>query len=244
MQRKSVGLVVAVLVAALGLFNISAGQFARAQEGSGTVTRTITVNGSGEAQGTPDLAYVNLGVDVVNAEASKAIEDVNARMGAIIAAMGELGIEPKDVQTSNYSVYPEDRYDNMGQPIGRVYHVTNTINVVVRDIAKAGAVIDAGLKAGANTVNSFNFGISDTAALETAARSGAVEDARIKAQQLADAFGMTLGKPTVIVENSGYAAPQPVMYAAMKAGDSAGGAQIATGQLSVTVDISVTFEMS
>lgn len=218
-----------------------AGGAAGAQEPS--TSRTINVSGSGEAFGSPDIAYINLGVDVADADISAALDKTNTTMEGIIKALGDAGVDAKDIQTVNFSVYPEDKYDpQTGQATGeRVYHVNNSVNVTVRDIAKVGGVMKAGLDAGANSVNGLNFGIADTKALEAEARKSAVADARDRAQQLADAFGVTLGEVISVSESFGNGPVQPLFGGDQ--GLAIGGAapQISTGQLSVSVQVSVTF---
>jgi len=221
---------------------------------SGTVTaqnvvgtapvNSITVSGSGEASGTPDVAYVNLGVDTTDSDVGQAVENANQQIATIIAAIAETGVDEQDIQTTNFYVYPEDRYDQSGQPTGeRIYRVQNLLNVTVRDIGNVGAVIDAGLSAGANSVNGLTFGIDDTADLEQEARVNAVEDARQRAQQLAEAFGVTVGEPIIISEVTGGMFPPPVPYLAQDAAIGGAGAQITPGQLQVTVQVNVTFAL-
>jgi uncharacterized protein len=205
---------------------------------------SISVSGTGDASGAPDVAYINLGTDTVNADVAQAVEQANTDMAAIIAAITATGVAPEDVKTVNFNVYPEDRYDQNGQPTGeRVYHVQNSLNVTVRDITKVGDVINAGLQAGADSINGLNFGIADTSALEQEARQSAVEDARQRAQELADIFGVTLGDPIIISEVTGQMFP-PIPYAADVAMGGAGGAQITPGQLQVSVQINVTFAIA
>ncbi len=208
-----------------------------------TPSRTISVSGTGEAYGTPDVAYVNLGIDVTDSDIGKALDSANTSMAAIVAAITDTGVDAKDVQTVNFNVYPEDKYDpQTGQATGeRVYHVQNSVNVTVRDMTKVGTVMQAGLGAGANTVNGLSFGISDTKPLEQDARLQAVADARARAQALADAFGVKLGD--VISVSEGYGSvPVPITYAKADAFAAGGAApQVNPGQLSVNVQLSVTF---
>ncbi|MBZ0280047.1 MAG: SIMPL domain-containing protein [Anaerolineae bacterium] len=236
---KMIGTVVLVIVAVMSIAVGSVG----AQD---LPANSISVSGSGEAYGTPDVAYVYLGVDTVDANVGAAVDQANKDLAAIIDAVKALGIAAEDIQTANFNVYPEDRYDpQSGQPTGeRVYHVQQSLNVTVRDITQAGAVIDAGLGAGADTVNGLSFGIADTTTLEQEARLKAVEDARSRAAELAAAFGVTLGEPIIISEVFGNSPVYPLGRAADAVAMGMGGAapsQINPGQLSVNVQISVTF---
>jgi uncharacterized protein YggE len=234
----------AVVLAILVLFSVAGGgQTVSAQTNTGIgPVNSISVSGSGDATGTPDVAYINLGVDTVDADVGKAVENANTEIAAVIAAITDTGIDPKDVQTTNFNVYPEDKYDQNGQATGeRVYHVQNLLNVTVRDISKVSTVIDAGLGAGADSINGLNFGIADTTALEQEARLKAVEDARTRAGQLADAFGVTLGDPIIVSEVTGGSFQPPIPFAAQAGLGGGGGPQINPGQLQVNVQVTVTF---
>jgi hypothetical protein len=231
----------AVLLAVMALLTVAGGPaFAVQAQGGYLPTNSITVSGSGLASGSPDVAYINLGVDSVNASVSQAVAQANQTMAAIMQALTALGVAAEDVQTVSFNVYPEDRYDpQTNMPTGeRVYRVNNMLNVTVRDINRVSEVIQAGLDAGATSINSLNFGIANTTDLEQEARLKAVEDARARAERLAAAMGVTLGQPIIISEGmAGGAVPQ--MFAAM--GFGGGGVQIAPGQLNVSVQVNVTF---
>jgi uncharacterized protein len=243
---KSNGARVAIL-AGVGVLLIFALAVAPAgAQGDARVTdRTINVSGTGEVFGQPDIAYVNLGVDIADPDVGKAIENANTTLTAIVKSVGDAGVAEGDIQTANYSVYPEDRYDpQSGQPTGeRVFHVQLAVNVTVRDISKTGAVIQAGLGAGANSINGLSFGIADMKGLEEEARKAAIADARSRAEQLAGGFGVTLGEPVTISESFG-GAPIPMFSreVASLAVDSA--PQINPGQLSVSIQVNVTFAIA
>src|SRR5690349_8179353 len=74
-------------------------------------SNSISVSGSGQASGTPDVAYINLGIDTTDADVGQAVENANTEIAAIIAALTDAGVDAKDIQTTNFNVYPEDRYD-------------------------------------------------------------------------------------------------------------------------------------
>jgi len=243
---KTVTAAGAVVLVVLALFSIEGGGSVNAQTVVTGPENSISVSGSGEASGTPDVAYVNLGVDTTDADVGTAVEHANIEMAAIIAAITDTGVDPKDIQTTNFNVYPEDKYDANGQRTGeRIYHVQNSLTVTVRDISMVGEVIDAALQAGADTVNGLSFGIADTSALEQEARLKAVDDARERATQLAEAVGVTLGDPIIVSEVSGNYFPPPMPYAAQAAGmGGGGGTEITPGQLQVSVQVNITFAIA
>lgn len=235
-----------ILLAALVLLSAAGGP---AQAGPALQTgilpvNSITVSGSGQAAGTPDVAYINLGVDTVGGGVSQAVNQANQTMAAIIEALAGRGIAAEDVQTLSFNVYPEDRYDAFqgGSTGERVYRVSNTLYVTVRDINRVSEVIQAALDAGANSINGLNFGIADARALQQEARVKAVADARERAARLAEALGVTLGEPIIISEGTG-GGLFPAMYDTMAMGLGGGGPQITPGQLNINVSISVTFAL-
>ncbi len=236
--------VAAVLIAGVAFLSVTGGTVA-AQTTTIGPTNSISVSGFGEVTGTPDVAYVQLGVDVANADISAAVDQANTDVAAVIAALTDAGIAPEDIQTTNFNVYPEDRYDpQTGQSTGeRTYRVQNTVQITVRDISKIGEVVQAGLNAGADTVYGLNFGIEDTTALEAEARLKAVEDARARATALAEAFGVTVGEPIVITEVVGGGFIPVAFDRAQSAVGGAGGPSIQPGQLSVSVQITVSFAL-
>jgi hypothetical protein len=234
--------VLAVVAVGLGSRTVAA-----QQTGSGA-GRTITVSGFGEVFGAPDTAYINLGVDRTDADVTAAVDGARQTLSTIVNTLiNEAGIAENDIQTSNFFVYAEDRFDpQTGRPTGeRIYRAQLGISVTVRDIDSASNVISIALNAGANSLNGLNFGIADTGALEAEARQQAVVDARERAQQLAEAFGVTLGEVVSIAE--GVQLPVPMPLGNARLADSAGGlggSNINPGQLGVDVQLAVTFAIS
>lgn len=203
---------------------------------------TITVSGYGTAYGESDLVYLELGVEMVDADLAAAFTSTSESMNAVIQALRDLAIADEDIQTTGVNVFPEDRF-NPQDPSAeseRVFRVRNTVRVTVRDVTQIEAVISAGLEAGANTIYNLNFGIEDTQTLEGEARIDAVEDARARAQSLADALGVTVGRPVIVSETFNSGIPSPIL--------GRGGAMnfdvstpVSPGQLSVSVLVQITF---
>lgn len=207
---------------------------------------SLTVDGAGQAFGAPDIAYVQLGVQTTNTDVTTAFAEANDVMNQIIGAMTENGVDPNDLQTTGLYLYPEQQYDpQTGQPTATIlFRVNNSVNVTVRDISKVATLISAGVEAGANNIGSLSFGLSEGDALEREARVAAVANARERAGQLAEAMGVQLGAPIVIVETVG-GGQAPVFYErALAQSDGLGGAVVAEGQVSVSVQVKVTFAIS
>jgi hypothetical protein len=206
---------------------------------------SVSVSGFGQAFGAPDVAYVEMGVDIVNTDVGAAVTQANETMETVTSAIAATGVAEEDIRTTNFNVW-SDFYDPASgqQTTERVYHVQNMVRVTVRDVSQVSSVIDAGLSAGANSVFGLNFGIDDPTTLEQDARLEAIANARDRAQKLADAMGVTLGEPIVISETFG-GGVQPFAFEAAQVGlgGGAGAPPISGGQLSVSVQVNVTFAL-
>jgi uncharacterized protein YggE len=213
-------------------------------EGSGqTSPRTLTVSGSGQTYLTPDIAYINIGVHTEGTNAAEAVSSNNTQSQKVIDALKNMGINAKDIQTTNFSIYPQQQYDNQGKPVGEVkYMVDNTVYVTVRDLDKIGDLLDATVKAGANSINGIQFDVADRTQALSDARKAAVADAKGQAEELAQAAGVTLGVVQSISTSTG---SQPVPFYQAK---GAGAADVASvpvspGQMLVTVDVNIVYEI-
>ncbi len=208
---------------------------------------SLTVVGYGTASGIPDMAVIQLGVNILDEDVGAGVAEANAIIASIKAAVLEKGVIEKDIQTTNFNVWPEDRYDpQTGFPSGeRLFHIDGTVQVKVREVGSMGDVLSAALAAGANNVFGISFGIEDTTGLATEARSIAILDARSKAEQLADNMGASLGDPIVVSEGV-LDDLVPISYAIAESGIGIGGggaAPISPGQSSVSVQVQITFEL-
>ncbi len=209
------------------------------------LTNTITVSGFGQAYGKPNVATIQLGVEALNADASKAIAAANTTIAAVTAALTTAGVAEADIQTQNFNLFstnpPPTEVNKAPDAIQHVYQAQITLTVKVRDITKTGSIIDASLKAGVNSIYGLNFGIDDTTSLESDARTKAIADARHRAQELAKALGVTLGDPVIIQEGLSNG---PVPAASIASGKGGGESQVSGGQLSVEVNLQITFAIS
>ena len=208
------------------------------------IARTVSVTGSGQAFLVPDIAYIYLGVHSEKPTASEAMTENNAQTEKMIQALTDFGVDAKDIRTTNFSIWPMDKYDpTTGMPSGeKTYSVDNTVYVTVRDLDKLGDLLDTVVAAGANTVNSVQFDVADKTEAIKNARAEAVKDAEAEAQSLAGAAGLTLGE----IQSIGFfdnSQPYPVFE-----GKGGGGADVAAstvpiqpGQLTFTVTVNVTY---
>lgn len=214
------------------------------QPAAGTVSG-ISVSGEGEVLGTPDTLTMTFGISVTKDTVNEAVSVAAAEATAVIDALEANGVAEEDIQTSNYSIWPQYNYTNNRQIlIG--YQVNNNVTAKIKDIESAGETIDAVTTAGGDdvTVNGVAFSIEDNDALISAARDAAFEDAKAKATQLAELAGVTLGNPITISESFS-PAPQPFRYDELAfAEDSAASTPISPGEQSVTVTVAVQFAIS
>jgi hypothetical protein len=206
----------------------------------------IWVNGVGEITVTPDLATLTLGVEAQAASVAEAQSQAQAAMDKVMAALKAQGLAEKDIQTAYFNISKMTSWDDEKRTETITgYRVTNTVTVKIREIGKAGDIIDAVAEAGGDltTVNGINFSLeNDTAAMQQA-REKAMADAKVKAQQIATLSDVKLGKATYVTENS-YApyAYRNVAYAESK--DASGGTQISAGELTVTVNVQVAYAIA
>lgn len=228
-------------IAAVSLAACSAAPGALADDS--TPLRLMTVSGEGEAAGVPDVAIMSIGVETEGRTAAEALSLNATRMSAAIAKLKARGVAPKDMQTSSISVNPRYDYNNEGRPPKIVgYTAQNSLTVKLRDLAKAGSVIDDAVSDGANTLGGFSFTFDNPKPLMNEARKAAVSDARAKAELYAAAAGVTLG--AVMQIQDGYASqpsPQPMME--MRVAAKAAPTPIETGESSVTANVTIVYEI-
>ncbi len=207
--------------------------------------RSISVTGQGAASGKPDIATLDAGVQTFAATVVEASRDNQAVVDRIFAALEKQGIAEKDIQTANYSIWPEQqmpRGETSGTPRITGYRVSNTVHVKVRDIEAVGKVLAAVTDAGANSVNGIQFGVENTDALEAEARRLAMADARSRAQSLAELAGVELGEVLTLSMSSSPGYPRPYAMARMEMADAGAPVPgIAPGEQSVMVSLHVTY---
>lgn len=154
----------------------------------------LSVSGEGEARAKPDRAMITVGVQTRAATAAAAAAENARKQNAVLDTLRKLGFTPEQLTTSNYSVSPEMQYDQQGQrPRVIGYVVSNNVRVDVRQLDRAGTVIDAALARGANEIHGLNFYLSDPGPARRAAIADAVAKARADAEALASAAGGRLG---------------------------------------------------
>lgn len=165
----------------------------------GITAQGITVTGTGSLKTVPDVSEWTFGVHSRAETAEAALRESSAATRRLLGALKGAGIAKDDLRTEQVSLWPDMREG--GTVVG--YTASNSVHVTVRRMAKAGAIVDAAVAAGANEVSGPSFSVSDTRAQFDKAAGAAYDDALRKAEALAAKAGVTLGRPVAITEASG-----------------------------------------
>jgi uncharacterized protein len=201
--------------------------------------RTLDVTGTGMVTITPDIAYISIGVHTDAESPSMAVNENNVQTQKVIDSLKKSGVAAEDISTTNFSIWPNQSYDDMGQPVGVTTAVDNTVNVTVRDLSKMGEMLDAAISAGANTVYSISFDLADKSADMKKARDLAVKNAQDQAAELAAATGVTLGE----IQNVSYydTSSYPYTDYGTGGGGGGGGVPISPGAMKLTTTVDITY---
>jgi uncharacterized protein len=242
-DRFTGGLIVFALLLLAGAFfipwrHVTWGKFALMP------ASTITVTGEARSEQKSQVASFTAGVTAVDDSKEKAVESVNETVTTLTESVKEFGIPAADIKTQNLSVY------RMEEPIykdGRQrmepgqWRVSNDITIRLRDIDQTEALVNLLNSSGATNVYGPNFAIDDTNEAEVALLSDAIENARQKAQAIADGSQKTLGG--IINVQEGYASSPIPMYALRGDMGGGGGAPVEPGTQTISKSVTVTFEL-
>lgn len=205
--------------------------------------KTVTFSGEGKTIGIPDVVLIDFSVVTDKQTAKEAMEENAQKMNEIINFVKSTGVDEKDVKTRAYNLSP--RYDWLeGKRIFRGYELTSTLVVKIRDLGKISEIIDGAVLKGANRVGDIQFVIDDPEKLKEEARNEAIANAKERANSIAHATGLKLGKIVAFSESTG--GFQPVYDYYLKTAEGAGGApapQIEKGSQEITVGVTLTFEL-
>jgi uncharacterized protein len=205
--------------------------------------RTITMSGKGVLKSAPDKVTVSAGVESQAATAKDALAKNTAAMIRVVDALKSEGIDPKDIQTTNFSVSPQyaDHDDDRKPPRIVGYSVDNRVWVTMRDTAKIGVVLDQLVQAGSNSIGGVYFSVDKPEELEKEARKLAIRDAIAKAKLYAEATGAELGAVQTISEQGGYVPYYPASPK-MEA-STARPVPIEPGAQNTSIEVQVTWEL-
>jgi len=200
---------------------------------------TVTVVGEGTQNATPDNALINLGVSTRQGTAVDAMNTANAEMTALLKAIKGQGVQDVDIQTTGIGVYQENQYNVIG------YRASNTVSVKIHHINNIGTVLGAAQGAVGNDIqiNGISLQLSDNSNQLKGARQTAMTVAAARAKEWANLAGRHLGKVLSVSEVIGGGASYSPCGAGGACGGG-GGAPVQAGQLNVTVDVAVVYELT
>lgn len=201
----------------------------------------ISVSATGKSYQAPDVATVSAGVVTQAATAQDAMRANARKMNSIFDALKAAGIQQRHIQTSQLALNPQYDYKDRRTPRISGYEARNTVTAKSEDLDQVGPMLDALVSAGANNINGISFGIKDSEGAKSEARREAVKDARRKADEMATAAGVRLGRILHMSESShNMPQPRPMMRAmAMESADMA--TPIAGGEQTLAVTVSITY---
>lgn len=217
---------------------------ARADDAS---ARTLSLTGRAEVRAAPDMAVISAGTVSEANTAREALSANNETMAAVLKTIAAAGVAEKDIQTSNFSIQPKYTYppraSDGAQEAPKIdgYTVSNTVTVLVRNLDRLGAVMDAVVSSGVNQMNGLNFTIAEPEPLRNEARKAAVADALARAQLYADAAGVKLGPIRSISEQAQVRPPQPMARMAMEAAAADAAVPIAQGEQVIEATVNIVW---
>ncbi len=239
-------LIAAVLVLSLASTGVLLfGGNSKSDMTQGGQTNTISVSSTGEVTVLPDVGYISLGIETKNADVKKAEEENSKTMDAIMDALKKFDIEETDIKTIGYNIYPQYEEYNDEKPIA--YSVNNTVEVTVKKLEDMSDIIDAAVAAGANRTNSVRFDVLDREESYNEALTNAVNNARARAEVLAEASGLKIVGVMTVNENSSspknyYA--DTMSYTRSESADGGYAPSISSGDMEISASVYITFEVA
>jgi uncharacterized protein YggE len=224
----------------LGLLSCAASAFAQTP----AQRDTIAVTGFGRTTVAPDRVTFNVAVQTVGQTVDEAVNENNAKIKEVIAALKKAGATDRDLRTSNFTIYPQQDYQQGKLPRILGYNVSNNITVTRPNPAEASKLLQAAINAGVNQSSGLNFEVSDPARGRDAGLKAAFDDAKSKATILAQAAGRTLGPAISIGEGGNVGAPPPRPYGmVMAAKAEVSEVPVESGTQENSYTVSVVFEL-
>jgi len=203
----------------------------------------IQVSATGTTNMNPDMATVSAGVVTQGKTAREAMFGNATKMTRVFEELEAAGIEKKHITTSQLSLKPKYNYQNRKAPKIDGYEARNTVSAKTYNLDDVGAMLDALVKAGVNNINGVQFSIKDSKAAKDKAREDAIREAREKAESMASAAGVKLGKLKSLSESGGNFRPQPVAYA-LEARSAGASTPVAAGEQAISVTVNMSYDIA
>jgi uncharacterized protein len=240
-----IGALIAIAASAVTAVAVRAGAGGSTQSsvGAGGVAGprdTITVVGEGTQNATPDNALMSMGVSTRQGTAVEAMTAANTEITAVLKAIKGQGVQDADIQTTGINVYQDQQYNVVG------YRASNTVNVKIHHMANIGTVLGAAQGAVGNDIqiSGIALQLSDNTNQLKGARQGAMTAAAARAKEWANLAGRHLGKVLSVSEVIGGGSSYSPCGAGGQCGGGGGGAPVQAGQMNVTVDVAVVYELT
>ena len=206
----------------------------------------IWVNGEGKVTAAPDTVLLTLGIEAESKTVAQAQQQAATAMNGVMQALKGGGVADKDIQTQRFSIYPVRKWiEDERREVTTGYRVSNMVLVKIRDIDKAGSVIDAVAQAGGDMtrVNDIGFTVDDPTPYYKEARDKAVADAMDKAKQIAGGAGVKLGDLIYVSEGASYT-PQVVRNVYMEAAkDAMAPTPVSAGEMEFQLTVQMVYEI-
>jgi uncharacterized protein YggE len=206
----------------------------------------LWVSGEGKSKAAPDVVLLSLGIEAESKTVARAQQDAAQAMDDVMKALKANGVADKDIQTQRFSILPVTKWiEDQQRQIITGYRVTNIVIAKIRQVDKAGTVIDAVAEAGGNLtrIDNISFSIDDPTPNYNEARVKAVEDAMAKAKQMASSANVKLGKLIYMSESTPYVPPVAIRDYAMKAEAAVPTTSISPGELEIQVSVQMVYEI-
>lgn len=201
----------------------------------------INVSGEGKIKVTPDQASITISVESKGTKAEDVKKENDSKIDAVLKFIKKMNIAKEDFQTQRVALYPNYDYEKKKHN----YMANQTVVILLKDLSKYDALMDGLVETGINRIDNVEFKSSKMTSLQSDARKLAIKDAKAKAEDFVSVLGQKVGKAMTISDNSQGYNPPPVMYAMKTMAMADGGAEpretLATGEIDIIVNVSVSF---
>ena len=231
-KRVSAVVLVAAMVSVLGV-----------QVSQAAPVRYISVSSVGTVKVTPDAVRLNASVSNISKVSKDALAAANIAASKFRAAILANGIDKKYLASTTLTVYPEYNYTQEGGNVLIGYRASQSFEVVIRNAAKAGEIVDAVVASAGDllAINGVTPFVYDNTKATEAARNSAVKNAKAKAASYAKLLGVKIGK-IIYLQESSAPSSYPIMMVQAKASDES--TPIDLGQQDVSVSVATRWAIS
>ncbi len=212
----------------------------------GADSTLLTISTNAEKKVAPDIASISAGIVTISPVAKDALRDNSKKMQKVIDALIKAGVKNKDIQTSSMNINPNYVHRKNLGPKVTGYTINNTVSVRLRDMEKIGDTIDALVSQGVNDLSGPHFSVEKPDELIDQARTEALKKAQKRAKLYADAAGLKVKKIISLSEHVRRNSPvhkRMMMRSSMEMSASSAPTPIKAGQVGLSVDINVEYEL-